>query len=77
MNVKSLGKKAKEMNTMEFTCGGCGSVIEYNETDVHESGSWTRTGVEESEWNGYKYVICPVCKCSHKTADSSYTYGGR
>jgi hypothetical protein len=74
MNIKSVGKGVEKLETKEFTCTGCESVIEYNKTDVQETGSWTRTGVEESEWNGYKYVVCPVCKRTHRLEDVHSTY---
>lgn len=63
MNIKSLGKEVK---VREYTCSKCQSVIEYTENEMKEKGNWVRTGVEESTYHGYKYVICPACKSTHE-----------
>lgn len=61
MRVKKIGTNVKIENV---TCKACGSEIEYHQNEVREHGSWTRVGMEESEWNGYKYITCPICKCN-------------
>lgn len=69
--IKSVGNK---IEISEFTCDNCGSVIEYTKADIKENGQWHRTGVNESEWNGYEYVVCPMCNNYHKTNITNRSY---
>lgn len=50
------------LEEIEHTCNKCESIFGYTKSDIDiETGAWYRTGVESSERNCERYVICPVC----------------
>ena len=54
--------KFHKVSQEQFLSGMLDSFTEYTEADIQQTGSWHRIGIEESEYVGYEYICCPVCK---------------
>jgi hypothetical protein len=55
--MKIIKKGKIRCKVRRVTCDGCGSILEYESSDVH---LWhgTSCGKPETEW----HIICPVCQ---------------
>lgn len=57
MKILRLGTKDETINVYQKTCGGCNTVFEYRETDVHEK--YWNDG--RNECGTAFWVKCPKC----------------